>query len=173
MGVGTEQCTPAVNEDMKVTIGLQRVLFRWLRCGAIFLASGFPAALVLAASPDSIVGTWLTEDGASRVEVSVERGTDGSGFYSGKVVWLKEAGIAGKPVLDANNSDATLRGRPIMGIEILSGFRNTAEGVWTGGTVYSPRRGRTYPAELALTPEGRLDIRVKSGLLTTHQIWTR
>ncbi len=151
---------------------MQRML-RMLRTGAVCAAALLPLGVGATGVADAIVGTWLTEDGASRVEILVERGTDGTGVYSGKVVWLKEAGLAGKPLLDANNSDATLRGRPIMGIEILSGFRNTADGVWTGGTVYSPRRGRTYPAELTLTPEGRLDIRVKSGLLTSHQIWTR
>jgi uncharacterized protein (DUF2147 family) len=150
-----------------------RRLDHWLRRGAMMLAAFLSTSGAVAGTPDAIVGNWLTEDGASRVEVSVARGADGAAVYSGKVVWLKEAGLAGKPLLDANNSDATLRGRPIMGLEILSGFKSAADGVWSGGKVYSPRRGRDYPAELSLTPDGRLDIKVKSGLLTTHQVWTR
>lgn len=148
---------------------LRRVL---LTCVIAAVAS-FPPVAVAATAADAIVGTWLTEDGDSRVEITAARAADGSSLYSGKVVWLKAPSLAGKPIVDANNSEAALRGRPIMGIEILAGFKNAGEGVWAGGTVYSPRRGRVYPAELSLTPDGRLDIKVKAGLLTSHQFWTR
>ena len=88
-------------------------------------------------------------------------------------MWLKEPDREGKPVHDANNSNASLRDRPIMGVEILSGFTYAASGVWSGGTVYSPRKGRSYPAELSLAKDGRLDIKVKDGIFSKHLYWTR
>jgi uncharacterized protein (DUF2147 family) len=45
--------------------------------------------------------------------------------------------------------------------------------MWSGGTVYSPRRGRSYPAEITLAKDGRLDVKVKDGILSKHLYWTR
>jgi uncharacterized protein (DUF2147 family) len=125
-----------------------------------------------AAGADAIVGTWLTEDGASKVEVGAARTPDGGTVYNGKVVWLKEPTRDGKPLLDANNADAALRNRPILGLQILSGFRAVAGG-WSGGTVYSPRAGKSYPAELSLTPDGRLELKVNAGIVSRTDHWTR
>jgi uncharacterized protein (DUF2147 family) len=120
------------------------------------------------AQQDAIVGTWLTDDGDSKVEIS-----RGGTSYVGKIVWLKEPERDGKPVHDAKNRDAALRNRPIMGLDVLSGFTYASNGVWSGGSAYAPRRGRSYPAELSLTKDGRLDIKVKDGIFTKHQYWTR
>src|SRR5262245_50831661 len=87
-----------------------------------WLASLLGAAAVHAAPPDAIVGSWLTDDGASRVEVSAAKAADGSSVYGGKVVWLKEPTQDGQPLRDAKNADAALRERPILGLPILSGF---------------------------------------------------
>jgi uncharacterized protein (DUF2147 family) len=82
---------------------------RWLAACLLVtacLAAQPPAA---AASGDAIVGTWLTDDGASRVEVAATQAAGGSAVYNGKVVWLKEPTRDGKPMLDAHNCDAALR----------------------------------------------------------------
>lgn len=138
--------------------------------GALWLAL-FPTAL-RAAAPDAIVGTWLTDDGASKVEVTATKASDGSSIYNGKLTWLKEATRDGQPLRDANNADAAQRGRPILGIAILSGFKPVAGG-WSGGTVYSPRAGKSFPAELSIAPDGRLELKVKAGLLSKTDYWTR
>ncbi len=79
------------------------------------------------------------------------QGADGSSVYNGKLAWLKEATRDGKPLRDANNADAAQRERPILGLPILSGFKPAAGG-WSGGTVYSPRVGKSFPAELSIAP---------------------
>jgi uncharacterized protein (DUF2147 family) len=89
-----------------------------------------------------------------------------------KVAWLKEPMRDGKPLRDANNADTGLRDRPIMGLEILSGFKASADG-WSGGTVYSPRAGKSYPADLSIAPDGRLQLKVKAGILSKTDYWTR
>jgi len=136
---------------------------------ALFLTQGGHAAT----PPDAIVGTWLTEDGASKVDVSASKVADGSTVYAGKVVWLKDPTRDGKPLRDANNDNAALRDRPILGLEILSGFKAGAAGAWTGGTLYSPRRGESFPADLSLLPDGSLELKVKAGFTTKTVRWTR
>ncbi len=138
--------------------------------GALLLAL-LPTALH-AAAPDAIVGTWLTDDGASKVEVTAGKAPDGSSVYNGKLTWLKEATRDGKPLRDAHNADAAQRERPILGIPILSGFKPVTGG-WSGGTVYSPRVGKSFPAELSIAPDGRLELKVKAGLLSKTDYWTR
>jgi len=117
---------------------------------------------------DAILGTWLTDGGDSKVEI-VRSGSQ----YAGKVVWLKEPERDGKPVRDVNNGTAALRDRPVMGLEVLTGFSYASNGVWSGGSVYSPRKGRSYPAELSLTRDGRLDLKVKDGIFSKHVYWSR
>ncbi len=137
----------------------------------VFLA-GLPKAIQAATPQDAIVGTWLTDDGASKVDVSATKSADGSSVYTGKVTWLKEPTRDGQPLRDANNADTGLRQRPILGIEILSGFKATAGG-WSGGTVYSPRAGKSFPADLSIAPDGRLQLKVKAGIVSKTDYWTR
>ena len=150
--------------------GLRAVLVRGAGGLALAWAVGLPSAR--AAPADAIVGTWLTEDGASKVEVSAAKAGDGNAVFGGKVVWLKEPLRDGQPPLDAHNADATLRGRPILGLPILAGFKAAGSG-WSGGTVYSPRAGKSFPADLELTGDGRLQLKVKAGMLTRTDYWTR
>ncbi len=42
-----------------------------------------------------------------------------------------------------------------------------------GGTVYSPKAGKAFPADLALTADGRLELKVRAGLLSRTDYWTR
>jgi uncharacterized protein (DUF2147 family) len=131
-----------------------------LRLGALLAA---PAAAAGAA--DGLVGTWLTDGGASK-------GTDGGTVYDGKIVWLKEPMRDGRPVLDANNAEPALRSRPILGPPVLAGFEAAGAG-WSGGTIYSPKAGKAFAADLALTADGRLEPKVKAGLLSRIDHWTR
>lgn len=136
---------------------VRRVLLALLLAGA---------AVPLRAAGD-IAGTWLTEDGTSKVEISAA-----NGVYGGKLVWLKPRSD-GQPVLDANNEDAALRRRPLLGAPILAGFKAGSGGSYIGGTVYAPRSGKSYPAELTLLADGRLQLVVKAGLVSRTQHWTR
>ncbi len=131
-----------------------------------------PVALLAAEPQDAILGTWLTDDGASKVEVAQAAAADGSIVYSGKLIWLKEPIRNGKPAVDANNSDVNLRSQPLLGITILADFKASATG-WSGGTVYAPRRGKNFPAELSVTTDGRLQLIVKAGMLSRTDYWTR
>ena len=126
------------------------------------------SALLAATNGDAILGTWVTDSGESKVEI-VKNGQ----IYAGKIVSLREPERDGKPAHDANNKNAALRERPLLGLEILSGFKHTSPGLWTGGTAYSPRKGEAYAAELSVTKDNKLDVKVKDGILAKHVFWTR
>jgi uncharacterized protein (DUF2147 family) len=143
------------------------------RLGPWCIAAAWALATSLsgAAPPDAMLGTWLTDDGASKVVVTAAKAADGSGVYAGKVVWLKQPLRDGKPVRDANNADAAQRERPILGLPILAGFKASGGG-WSAGTVYSPRAGTSYPAELSIGADGRLQLKVDAGLVSKTDYWT-
>ena len=119
------------------------------------------------AQNEAIVGTWLTDAADSKIEIAKN-----ADAYAGKVVWLKQPERNGKPAIDAKNEDPAQRSRPIMGLPILSGISAAGNGLWRG-TLYSPQKGRSYPVELSVAKDGRLDLKVKSGMLSKHVLWTR
>lgn len=135
---------------------------------------GALAALLLAAAPvsaqdeaNAIAGTWLTEAGTSKVEV-----TCNAGACTGKVTWIKVADGASPP-LDAKNSDASLRTRPLMGVDILTGFTWKGNQTWDGGKVYSPGKGNNYNGTLTLNKDGTLSVKAKAGIGSKTVTWTR
>jgi uncharacterized protein (DUF2147 family) len=130
-------------------------------CQAIsVLLAGLQLALCAFAADggDAMLGTWLTAGGQSRIEVSKCESK-----YCGVIVWMKN------PKNDEKNADASMRGRPLVGAQILSGF--SADG--TGGKIYAPERGRMVPAKLVLTNPDTLEIRVAAGMIKKTVAWSR
>lgn len=125
---------------------------------------------------DAITGQWLTSEGEVRIDIFRE-----DGKYFGKIVWLKEPEYpdddaeAGKPVRDRENPDSAKRGRPIIGLMLLSHFEYAGNHRWVRGGIYNPENGKTYRAELSLRPEGTLKVRGFVGirLLGRSTVWTR
>lgn len=89
-----------------------------------------------------VLGTWLTQDGDSKVEITQKE--DGS-FY-GQVIWLKNPTEEdGTDKLDKHNPDEALKKQKIMGLELLKSFEyDEDENEWTDGTIYDPKSGNTY-----------------------------
>lgn len=77
------------------------------------------------------------------------------------------------PRLDANNPDASLRKRPLVGLQVLRGFHYAGALVWKGGTLYGPARGREVSPKLELTSQDTLEIKVPGGLGRRSVLWTR
>lgn len=144
----------------------------------LMLATG-PLAMV-AADDGAVTGLWLTaagEDGRSHVEIRATGNT-----YAGRIVWLEKPtyppddaqGMGGRERVDRNNPDADLRARPIMGLEILSGFEDAGDGRWQGGEIYDPSNGKTYKCKMRLEDD-TLHVRgfVGISLLGRTTEWTR
>ncbi|HKI85395.1 MAG TPA: DUF2147 domain-containing protein [Thermoanaerobaculia bacterium] len=131
-------------------------------------------------SADRLVGVWKTEpDGGDFAHVEVTRNGD---IYSGKIVWLNHPDFpasegprwAGRAKVDRKNPDPSLRGRPIVGLEILRGFKYDGKDVWGGGTIYDPKKGKTYRCKITLEPDGTLFVRGFIGFswLGRTTVWT-
>jgi uncharacterized protein (DUF2147 family) len=112
-------------------------------------------------------GDWLTS-GASAV-VKIAPCASGGGNLCGRIVWLWDPATA----TDTRNGDAALRSRPLVGLEMLSGFRPGAPGEWTGGRIYNPEDGNTYGATLKLRDASTLDVRGCVMVFCRSQVWRR
>lgn len=130
----------------------------------------FMAAPLAAAFAQDVLGKWKLEDGSAIVEVY----KNGDSF-NGKIVWLNEPnGPDGKPAVDSNNPDKSLRNRQILGLNMLSNLK--ADGKeYTGGSIYDPGNGKTYHCSMkvegnTLHVRGSLD---KKGLLGRTMDWFR
>ena len=115
-------------------------------------------------------GTWLTQDGASRIKLS-----DCGGAVCGAIVWLKEPkDDSGKPKTDKNNSDQSKRSRPLLGVQIVLGMKPAGTDKWTG-QVYNAEDGKTYSGNLTFSGGDSLKLQgcALGGLVCKSQTWTK
>ena len=109
-----------------------------------------------------LFGTWLTEAGDAKVEI-----TQTGNVVNGKIVWLAK----GPETKDPHNTDAKLRNRKLMGVNILSGLTKKKD-KWEGGKIYNPKNGKNYKCSIWL--EGKeLKVRGYIGFLFETQTWKR
>lgn len=131
-----------------------------------------PAAMAYADDPNAIIGTWTVENGKARVEF-YQCGSE----YCGRIVWLREPNEAdGNPKLDKNNPDAGRQKQPLMGMNLVWGFKYKGDSAWADGAIYDPESGKTYYCKLNLQSDGSLKVRgslTRMGFLGKTQIWRR
>jgi uncharacterized protein (DUF2147 family) len=116
-------------------------------------------------------GVWLTEDGGGAVEIF-----DCGELLCGQIVWQKSPlRPDGSPDIDDHNPDPALRGRPICGLQIIGGLRQTDPASWSDGWVYDPDSGKTYHVKLAMESADTLRLRGYIGvpMLGENQLWRR
>ena len=63
----------------------------------------------------------------------------------------------GRPWTDKNNTDASKRGRPLVGVEVLSGMRPNGPKKWSG-QLYDADRGHTLSGNLMELDQDRIRI---------------
>lgn len=123
--------------------------------------------LVAAASPafaaQSVAGRWVTEDGKALVEI-VPCGN----ALCGKIARILKP-TPGKPQTDANNPDAKLRSRPLVGLPILTSF--SPSGAEWKGSIYSPEEGKTYRSVLQRNADGTLKVKGCIMVFCKAQTW--
>jgi uncharacterized protein (DUF2147 family) len=143
----------------------------------IWIAGLLAAALVLAhearAEPgDQVFGVWLTQakDGKVRIAPCASDPAQTCGvILSGKAPDGRDARL----VTDIKNQDPALRSRPIVGLQIISGFHRDGTGGWTGGAIYDPVGGKTYKAKMGLGPNGALKVAGCVLFFCRAETWTR
>lgn len=134
--------------------------------GIAFLLMPFTAALA-----QNVLGKWKLDDGTAVVEV-YRNGND----FNGRIVWLAEPTEPdGSPAVDNNNPDKALRSRKLIGLNMLSGLKETGKNEYAGGKIYDPGNGKTYNCSMTvegdvLKVRGSLD---KRGLIGRTMDWYR
>jgi uncharacterized protein (DUF2147 family) len=121
-------------------------MLRLLPLGLLWLAS--TAHAIDAA--DAVLGRWA---GSSSI-IEIARTADGG--LSATVIALRhplfrsgEAGPEGTPVTDLNNPDEALRQRPVLGLNLLGGYRFSGKR-WQG-EIYDPESGKTYSSRMTVS----------------------
>ena len=133
-------------------------------------ATALAVAALAAASPalaaDPVEGLWLVQAGTAKVKVT-PCASDKSKMC-GQVAWLKTPGAK-----DANNPDASLRSRPIMGMLMIRDFKPAGAGKWTSGKIYDPNSGKTYGSKMSANPDGTLKVEGCVAVVCQAQTWKR
>jgi uncharacterized protein (DUF2147 family) len=104
---------------------------------------------------DDVVGVWKNGEGTAMIKID-KYGEE----YRGKIVWLKEPNDPdnGKPKLDKNNPDDGKKGRPVLGMFNVWGFK-WKDGEWKDGYIYDPKNGKTYDCLMTMTDKSKLNVR--------------
>lgn len=116
-------------------------------------------------------GIWLTEGGKAKIQV-----WDQNGKLFAKIVWLKEPNQKnGKPKVDANNPNASLRHQPIQGLILLRDLKPNGDDTYEDGNIYDPESGKTYACKMEQKNANTLIVRGFLGvsLFGRSQTWTR
>jgi uncharacterized protein (DUF2147 family) len=114
---------------------------------------GLAVAVGPARAADGAKGTWRLSNGKVTVRVS----PCGNGLC-GRVVGLrKPRDDKGRPRLDKENPNPSLRSRPVIGLTILSNMRASGEGTWSG-TIYNPDDGNTYSSSMQLVGPSTMKV---------------
>lgn len=124
---------------------------------------------VFAQKKDDILGKWVNSSGEGQIEVFKK----GEKYY-GKLVWIKEPNENGKPKTDEKNPYASLRTKPIVGLEIVKDFE-FENGKYVDGKVYDPKTGKTYSGNMTLVGQNQLNMRGYIGisLIGRTESWKR
>jgi uncharacterized protein (DUF2147 family) len=123
-----------------------------------FGAAAFAAALTgtaiaqQAVGPIDPVGTWKMENGKVTVEVAY----CGEPKICAKIVGLaKPLNKQGKPKVDKENPNLSLRTRPLIGLQLITGMVPDGENRWKG-QIYNADDGNVYRSTAVLAGDTML-----------------
>lgn len=123
--------------------------------------------------PPTLEGLWMVE--TEKAGILIKRCDEG---FCGRIDWLgRPLDEAGEPRLDLENENPWLRGKPLLGLRILTvpDAEPDAKWRWNGGKIYDPENGKTYTCTVKLEGPDRLVIRTFVGvkLFGKNTTWTR
>lgn len=131
---------------------------------SLAIATLFTSSPALAAEP--IAGRWITEDRDAVITIA-RCGQN----YCGRITRFIVPPPQGADQRDVNNDNPALRNRRLMGMAVLTGFREDGN-VWRG-RIYDPKGGDTYRSVLRRTSASRLEVKGCLGPFCQTQIWRR
>jgi uncharacterized protein (DUF2147 family) len=121
------------------------------------------SASAQAAAP--VTGRWITQSKDGVVEI-YECGAT----ICGKISKFLVNPPAGPGAKDLNNPNKALRSRTILGMDILTGFKEAGD-EWKG-QIYDPKSGKTYRSVVYKGKSGNLVVKGCIGPFCQAQTWT-
>lgn len=139
---------------------------RWILPVLIGLAWPMSATATTAPAARDVDGYWLTASRSGIVHIA----DCGDGTPCGTLVWI----ITPDPVMpkDGHNPDPEMRNRPLLGVQMLSGFR-AGDDKWKKGRIYNPEDGKSYRSAIARKGENVLEVKGCIGPVCQSQTWYR
>ncbi len=119
-------------------------------------------ALPAQAQPADPSGTYLSETGETRVRIA-----RCGAAYCGTII-----SVQGE-AKDVNNPDPNLKGRNLVGIQMISNIQPTANGFT--GQLYNYKDGRTYSGKMSFAGGKSMQLSgcVFGGLICRSQTWAK
>ncbi|MBV8192154.1 MAG: DUF2147 domain-containing protein [Alphaproteobacteria bacterium] len=148
---------------------------RWLVASVVA-----PCSLVWP-QQSSVMGTWLTQSGGAQVRITPCQ-NPAQGPICGNIVGLiNPKGPEGQVVApdmatDYRNTDPSLRGRKVLGMALIWGFKATSDSNgFEDGQIYNGENGKIYNANISQQPHGKLRLRGYVGppMFGETQLWKR
>jgi len=139
-------------------------------CVTLLVAAASMTAL---ADPMSPVGTWNTIDDETKKPKSLVRITEKDGVFSGTVEKIVDPKKQDSKC-DECAGDDPRKGKPVIGMTILTGLKKDGDNVYAGGTILDPNNGKTYNAKVTVIDEGKkLEMRGSILFIGRTQTWIR
>jgi uncharacterized protein (DUF2147 family) len=106
-------------------------------------------------TPEAILGTWITTAGNCKILVYKQ-----SDEFKAKIMWLKEDKNGMSDYKDEKNPDLSLRGRKLLGTDVVHGLRYDAdENAYVDGIIYDARNGKEWDSVAWVTDDNLLKVK--------------
>ena len=138
-------------------------------------AIAFAAGLALPAFAQSMspAGAWSTIDDETRKPKSQVRITEKDGVISGAVEKIVDPAKQDSKC-DECASDDPRKGKPVIGMAILTDLKKESDTVWSGGKILDPTNGKVYNAKVTVIDGGKkLEMRGSILFFGRTQTWIR
>lgn len=139
-------------------------------CIALLVAG---AASTTLADPMSPVGTWNTIDDETKKPLSLVRIVEKDGVISGTIEKIVDPAEQNSKCDKCANDDPR-KGKPVLGMTILTGLKKEGPNVYGGGKILDPDNGKTYDARVTVIDGGKkLEMRGSFLFIGRTQTWIR
>lgn len=133
------------------------------RLAALVTAAVMLPGVSSAQTAEDAFGVWRHPENGSHVEM----------YKCGGGLCAKIVKVVDAQKTDDKNPDAARRGRPIVGLVIMSGAKKTAANSWAG-SIYNRADGGTYSGTITVKSKDALDLAGCTAIILCKTLtWTR
>ena len=119
------------------------------------------------------IGVWKTVDDDTGEPKSLVRIVDVNGELRGTIEKVFSP-PAKKPDPICDKCEGERKDKPVVGMNIMSGLKNSGDFEWSGGEILDPANGKTYRCKVTVIEDGKkLEMRGYVAFFYRTQTWLR